>query len=265
MLTWLIVATAIILLILVINKESKQAETIQTVKEPATENDVLAPGFLGSPIHWKVYVINRDVDIERMKNFDESWKSSDFARYGLESYERFSAITPPENLSEIKVLLSEAAYTELEKTERRGVRLYDDSLTRNAVGCYLSHYTIWKKAKAKGFKHVLIFEDDCIIHPEFCSIMMSQRVPRDWAILKGGYYCIDCRDTQFNYIELIKEWCLHAYFVNLDNLDLYIDKMMPIRQQVDWQLHSVGAPHYGTSPIIAHQENEKFETTVQTQ
>jgi GR25 family glycosyltransferase involved in LPS biosynthesis len=200
-----------------------------------------------------------------LRNFEQSWKNSDFQKFGVLSYERFSAIIPPENIENLKPLMTNAAFDELIRTESRGMRLHDESLTRGAVGCYLSHYTIWQQSIANGYKHVLIFEDDAVLHPEFCSIMMLQQVANDWSILKAGYYCIDCNETPYNYVELKKDWCLHAYFLNTTNIQKFMNDMIPMSKQIDWQLHSVGAPMYGTIPVLSYQENAKFDTTVQTQ
>ena len=267
---WLLLAASVVLLVVLIQTEMKQKQVVPAPPIPVTKTDdvdseVLPVGFIGNPSTWKIFVINRDVDVERLRNFEQTWKDSDFKKFGVLSYERFPAIVPPENIENLKPLISNEAFEELKRTENRGMRLHDESLTRGAVGCYLSHYTIWQQSIANGYKHVLIFEDDAVIHPDFCSIMMLQQVAKNWSILKAGYYCIDCNETPYNYVELKKDWCLHAYFLNTSNINKYLNYMMPMAKQIDWQLHSVGAPMYGTLPVLSYQENSKFETTVQTQ
>jgi hypothetical protein len=258
MIRWLLIAASIVLLMFLIKGQAP------VTAQPVQSSEILPTGFIGNPSQWKVYVINRDIDVDRLRNFNDSWNTSDMSKYGVQ-YERFSAIVPPEDLEKFKSLISPSAFQELIRTESRGTRVHDEALTRGAVGCYLSHLTIWQEAIAKGYKNVLIFEDDAVIHPQFCELMMQARVPSDWAIFKAGYFCINCRETEYNYVELKKDWCLHAYFINTENLPKYMKEMMPMQRQIDWQLYTVNAPLYGSMPMLSYQENDKFETTVQTE
>ncbi|KAK3088467.1 hypothetical protein FSP39_019538 [Pinctada imbricata] len=64
-------------------------------------------------------------------------------------------------------------------------------LTMGEIGCFLSHYFIWKDILEKGYKKVIVFEDDVRFEPYFRTrtknVMkeVEERVP-DWELLYLG-------------------------------------------------------------------------------
>ena len=57
-----------------------------------------------------------------------------------------------------------------------------------AAGCMASHVNIWKRAKAEGWKNVLVIEDDCDFIPDLQRIFAEslEEVPADWDMLYFG-------------------------------------------------------------------------------
>ena len=57
-----------------------------------------------------------------------------------------------------------------------------------AAGCMASHVNIWKMAKEKGWKNVLIVEDDCDFVPGISQLFLDQikQVPDNWDLLYLG-------------------------------------------------------------------------------
>ena len=57
-----------------------------------------------------------------------------------------------------------------------------------AAGCMASHVNIWKRAKAEGWKNVLIIEDDCDFIPDLQNKFneLIKEVPDDWDMLYFG-------------------------------------------------------------------------------
>ncbi|XP_067460737.1 procollagen galactosyltransferase 2-like [Thunnus thynnus] len=67
----------------------------------------------------------------------------------------------------------------------------DRVLTRGEIGCFLSHYNIWKQAVQQELQQVLVLEDDVRFEPRFCSRLVAimenvQRVGLDWDLIYVG-------------------------------------------------------------------------------
>lgn len=61
-------------------------------------------------------------------------------------------------------------------------------MTMGEIGCFLSHYFIWKDMIEKGYSEIIVFEDDLRYEPYFrtklANIMhlVSQKQP-DWDLM----------------------------------------------------------------------------------
>ncbi len=66
-------------------------------------------------------------------------------------------------------------------------------LNHGELGCFLSHVNIWKEAKEKGYKRILILEDDALFchdfHKEFNSHW--EQTPENWELLFLGQWNYD--------------------------------------------------------------------------
>lgn len=113
----------------------------------------------------KVYVINLDKDTKRLKNVQ-----SELQKHYI-TFERFPAIVG-KNLTHSRHL-----------TEFCNIYCTD-----GMKGCALSHRTIWEECVQKGYKAVLVLEDDITLHPEFNSLLQSawDKVPSDFDIVYLG-------------------------------------------------------------------------------
>ena len=85
----------------------------------------------------KIFIINMDKDKERYAKIIRYCEKSDFSN---ERIVRFPAIVgksvPPEKW------LSSDALTDLRLIEKNGYKTHHHSLTRGAIGCFLSHYYV---------------------------------------------------------------------------------------------------------------------------
>ena len=62
-------------------------------------------------------------------------------------------------------------------TERdAGINTIKKSSWNGAAGCMASHVNIWKRAKAEGWKNVLIIEDDCDFIPNFHCLSFKKQI-----------------------------------------------------------------------------------------
>jgi GR25 family glycosyltransferase involved in LPS biosynthesis len=97
--------------------------------------------FESNNIFDKVYVINLDHSKDRLK-----FISNQLIKEGI-SFERYPAING--GLLDKYKLIKEG-------------KLINERITKGAIGCYLSHYNIWKKELNNG-RNILVLEDDVIL------------------------------------------------------------------------------------------------------
>uniref|UniRef100_A0A8C4GF06 Si:ch211-13f8.2 n=1 Tax=Dicentrarchus labrax TaxID=13489 RepID=A0A8C4GF06_DICLA len=67
----------------------------------------------------------------------------------------------------------------------------DRVLTRGEIGCFLSHYSVWKQVVQQELQQVLVLEDDVRFEPSFCSRLVTimenvQRVGLEWDLIYVG-------------------------------------------------------------------------------
>jgi len=97
----------------------------------------------------KVFVINLDHRIDRWEKVVDRFKS-----INLNDYERFSAIKSQEGWE----------------------------------GCKLSHLSIIKIAKERGYKNFIVFEDDFLLHDNFENLLKDtlSQLPNNWDMFYLG-------------------------------------------------------------------------------
>lgn len=129
----------------------------------------------------KCWVINLDKNKDRLDRFMQYYNDSDLKQYELE---RFQAIYGKE--LDIEKYVTAKAYEDLLVNEKNNHRTKHYQLTRGAVGCYLSHSTLYEKL-LKDDKHdyYFIFEDDAAVLPKVADRinLAIQKAPSDWDII----------------------------------------------------------------------------------
>lgn len=163
-----------------------------------------------------VYVLNRDVDIVRMKKVDTILKSNNI------EYERFSAID--------------------------GINLEDinSNFNKYAYGCYLSHISIYKNAIANKYKSVCIFEDDIILSSKFKSDLFNlyKSVPSWQMIYLGCSQQINTWDEltiNYNLGYYYSKKCngTFAYCIKVSLLEKILSYIENKLECIDTILHSI--------------------------
>jgi GR25 family glycosyltransferase involved in LPS biosynthesis len=118
----------------------------------------------------KVYVINLDKDVERLKTIDTALR-----KQGI-SYERLPA-TLGSNLS----------------NDSRLTQMCNFFCTDGIKGCAVSHHRIWEDALRNGYSRVLVFEDDALIPDDFDKkvreVMVNVPEQYDIVFLGCQYFC----------------------------------------------------------------------------
>ncbi|KAF7669797.1 hypothetical protein LDENG_00124470 [Lucifuga dentata] len=75
-------------------------------------------------------------------------------------------------------------------------------LTKGEIGCFLSHYNIWKQVVEKGLQQVLVLEDDVRFEPRFCSRLVAimdnmQRERLEWDLIYVGRKRLQVKEPEY--------------------------------------------------------------------
>lgn len=178
------------------------------------------------------YVINLDRNPERLQHITKSYEASDIREIQLK---RFPAVLG-KNV-DIQEWLTPEAIEELTRTEKKGYRTHHYQLTRGAIGCFLSHYTLAKQLLSdKRNDYYIILEDDSVIDPRgFKTIQEAMvNVPENWDMVLFGFVRIINPVSNGNFIQPSGFWGLHGYIINKKGAKTLVDEIANVR--MDGQL-----------------------------
>lgn len=99
-----------------------------------------------------------------------------------------------------------------------------------AWGCMRGHIRIWEDAMMDGLRNVFVFEDDCVFHRNFATMLPAflADVPDDWdMIYLGGLH----RYTKADQAERVTDRCYRAWGVTGTWAYAISAKFMPIIYQ----------------------------------
>uniref|UniRef100_A0A8C4DDX9 Si:ch211-13f8.2 n=1 Tax=Dicentrarchus labrax TaxID=13489 RepID=A0A8C4DDX9_DICLA len=103
----------------------------------------------------------------------------------------------------------------------------DRVLTRGEIGCFLSHYSVWKQVVQQELQQVLVLEDDVRFEPSFCSRLVTimenvQRVGLEWDLIYVGRKRLQVKEPElwvkgvsnlvhpsYSYWTLVSLYCEH--------------------------------------------------------
>ena len=111
-------------------------------------------------------------------------------------------------------------------------KLYSSILPRSVIGCGLSHILAWREFLKTDKDHIIIFEDDVILEPNFDELYTKamENIPRDFDILYLG--CFGCHSDS-NFFTVIG-----------DKLQLSSDNMKILNQYIKTPKIALGAHAY---------------------
>ena len=192
--------------------------------------------FLNFANKTKSFVINLDKNIERLTSFMEYYTSSDLTAIPIE---RFAAINGKQ--IDISKYVSDIAYKQIMDAEKNGYRMRHYELTRGAVGCFLSHTSLYNKLlKDPKNTYYLIFEDDARVPPVCLDIVQSyvENAPEDWDILLYGVLrkVITARNSSYDKVRVW--WGLFGYVINKQGAKKIIDYLHE-NNKIDKQIDSM--------------------------
>lgn len=150
----------------------------------------------------------------------------------------------------------------------------DSTMSRPGyLACLLSHLSMFKTALDRGYKSILVLEDDVFIHKDvkqWTQTIMSQ-VPDNWDMIYFGYLPLS-DDLQFwshDHFALLKEggnvfrskglWCTHAYAIKADfmkeTLQYFNTTSVDLWTEIDRHFVTQQEKHFYEHKI--ENENEK--------
>ena len=180
-----------------------------------------------------VLVINLADNVGRRNSFDAMYQASDFSRL---AYSRMDAVDGKRiNWAQH---VSPEALEKLMVVQKTGLRQHHPDLTPGAVGCYLSHVKAWQHIAKSGRAYGIVFEDDAAIPATALQHFMTHkaRVPADWDIILLGYEGSGDR-LHADVMRMHQFLRLHAYAITARAAKTLCETIMPIRQQIDWELN----------------------------
>lgn len=143
-----------------------------------------------------IYVINLDKDIQRLKRIEQI-----FEKLGIQ-FERFSAIYGKNKVNDYKKLFKKP-WNSWEKKMNRAAKIKRPTV----YGCLLSHREIVKNAIKKGYKRILIFEDDIIANKSIKKLLIKNR-----RLLRNKWKLIYLGSTQHDWTNI--EFLKNYYYAN---------------------------------------------------
>jgi GR25 family glycosyltransferase involved in LPS biosynthesis len=213
--------------------------------------------------NFDIYIIHIKTNKERLINFDNYYNISDIS---FKKYNIFPAVIGKD--LDLVNFVTPFTYKQMMETERTKKRKYHYELSRGAVGCYLSHISIYKKIADSNVDYGIVFEDDCIVTNDFYQRLQYglSVIPDNWDIFLLGLMCIKC-DINKEYMKIDRFWGTHSYIIRKKSaakILQYLDR--PLSKQIDADLSLLIKKKviniYAINPVIAMQDGV-FQSDIQ--
>ena len=213
----------------------------------------------------KVFVINLKKRPQRLSFFN--------SKYNLNiPFEVFYAIDG--SMLNLQKLLENNIIGEIGLESIKNKRTYHYELTNiNSVGCFLSHYYLWKQIINIKEDNFIIFEDDTIFN-EITLKEINYRIstiPDDWDIyLLSDNQCCYSKIKLNKKIDKVKRFFLtNAYIINKKAINkiLNLNNIFPINQQIDSYLSELAQDFklniYIHDKYKFYKQSQEFITDIQ--
>lgn len=220
------------------------------------------------PKDFNVFLINLDTKKDRLDNFINAYKKTDFV--SIKQFERVAAVNG--RALALEQYVAEKGLIDIEIIEERGFRVKHNQLTRGAVGCYLSHMNVYKMIRSRPEPYGIIFEDDVKfmgrdIYRSLRSLLAQ--IPDDWDMLLMGCQCHVCRVHE-HHKDLEHFFLTHAYIIKKEGAIRILNELefLPMRQQIDSELSVLATQKkikiYCLKNQLVLQDSSVNATSIQT-
>ena len=222
-------------------------------------------------INVPIYYINLDRSPQRKKFMEHQ-----FEHYNITNYKRISGVDGKQLNNILKDNINGSSFT----------NNYPD-LTKNEVGCLLSHLKAIKTAYNNNLQEVLILEDDCSLDLMFfweddkITSLLNKLNKPDWEIFQ--LYTGNCIDFNFKKCTLQTGkkdcWGCVAYLINRKGMEKIINfiktnnqneiilgkyfnnNLFPTRGQSDVFLYQIAKTYYLDTPLF-YTNNSNLQSTI---
>jgi glycosyl transferase family 25 len=218
-----------------------------------------------------IWVINLENRQDRWKSMINTLKTS---KLPLENMFRFNAVNSATmSPGDIKTIVSPQAFSQL--FSKKTYRTEHSQLTLGAIGCYLSHVSLWKKLVESNFSHFLIFEDDTKLDPMFFE-KLNYIIGPNGTLTNHSFDLLflgsivsptseileDPVIKQHKFVNIHSVYGTHGYIISKDGAKKLLQNAFPIEKQVDTFIseHS-NLTMFLVVPNIAYQSG--FYTDIQ--
>lgn len=181
------------------------------------------------------FVINLDKNADRLHRFYDCYSKSDLSAIKLD---RFAGINGKQ--LDLKDYVTNEAYEQILRAEQSGYRQRHYELTRGAVGCFLSHATLFKKLlQDDQHEFYLIFEDDAFVPPKVIDRLsyLVDHASDDWDILVFGVIREVLSDRGILFDKVKAWWGLFGYAINKRGAKKFLDEFQT--HKIDKQIDSM--------------------------
>jgi GR25 family glycosyltransferase involved in LPS biosynthesis len=186
----------------------------------------------------KIFIINLPQRIERLEKIKDLLKKLEL----IDNYEIYKAVDGKElSETEINKSLSITSLHSLyvESNNHKDIR------TKGAIGCFLSHYNLWKEIIKRDYDNVLIIEDDAEAEYNYDEIITYiNSIPSNYnlALLSWFTLWFDKLENKKNKKVINDSWDQYksinifgtaVYMLNKEGAKKLIENALPINYQVD--------------------------------
>jgi GR25 family glycosyltransferase involved in LPS biosynthesis len=188
----------------------------------------------------QIYVINLKKRPERLETFKENYKLN-------REIIVYTAIDGNElDINYMNSIIGTEGKKSIDNYyKHKIIRKYHYELSSyGAIGCYLSHFNLWKEIIKNNINNAIIFEDDVdVSNIEYNNIIKRLNLlPNDWDIyllINPDYSYEKIKvENKRNLYKVKRFFLLHAYIININACKKIIDSgsLFPINQQIDHHL-----------------------------
>lgn len=183
----------------------------------------------------EIYVINLEKRKDRLEFIKKTYNlEKDFI-----TYKAIDGKTLDLNKLQINGIIDKKTSEQLEKKRNHHYELTHEG----SIGCYLSHYYLWKSLQESNKSQILIFEDDVIFN-KITLREINKRLlllPKNWDIYllnnettayDKSYYN---KKTHKHLFKVNRFFGMYAYVINKQAVNKIINSntLFPIHQQID--------------------------------
>jgi GR25 family glycosyltransferase involved in LPS biosynthesis len=196
-----------------------------------TKSDLHLPYKRISAINGKKYVLENNA--ENRPYYDPDKDPANHPQY-------IEGEMPPH----LKPFMTSEIYKELSSPK------YSFNLSYGAVGCYLSHLSIYNDVIEKDLcpvnTYIMVFEDDVKI-PHNLKEMIDRRIglfPDDADIMLIDFYTHKRKKCKNNFYKVSSSYLLSCYLINIRGMQKCLRQLLPMKQQIDIEMGNRTKPTF---------------------